>query len=417
VLGSAPQAGSAFAWTVAEIDINGTAAQAPTGALWTVDLDGTLFQYTRKLGDSLNTVAAGLADAINQSGTRFATKYTLATLKLAGTPHAGDVWKLTLDSLTVSYTALATDTLATIAAALENQIDNNTSGQFTASSTATSVTLNRIGSAPFAIKLSVTGTNLQSNGQVTGSTGSDHLIVFTTDATPFTVDVRLAQSASAVGFISGATVRADDGAGPSASVQSTTHYSKLVLKLNNVTPTTAPIVQGAGWNLVLGTKADQFALDFSGTPAAGEVWTLRLQNADGWKKTVSHAVVGGDTLTTIVNDLRNQINSALSGYSATAAASSAGRLLTVERMGAFDLTFSITPAAGQATSAAQAVITESQSTFAFGYTAAATGRSRRRIRSTSLSPTTTRRACWCCRRVSPPMSSSPQNWCALGRAS
>ena len=57
-----------------------------------------------------------------------------------------------------------------------------------------------------------------------------------------------------------------------ASVQSSTHYSKLVLQLNTAT---TPVVQGAGWDLDVGVRPDRVEMDFSGTPVAGEVWTVR----------------------------------------------------------------------------------------------------------------------------------------------
>ncbi len=53
----------------------------PAGSVWTVNLDGTEFRYTTKVNDEdLSIIAAGLADAINQSGTRFAARYTTASL-------------------------------------------------------------------------------------------------------------------------------------------------------------------------------------------------------------------------------------------------------------------------------------------------------------------------------------------------
>ena len=265
---------SELAWNVAEIDIGDGGTPAPAGAVWTVNLDGLEFQYTRKstgapaVLDTLDGVAAGLANAINQSGTRFATKYATATVKLSGAPHAGDVWSFQADGATFSYTVLAGDTLISVTNALASAVHGLADYDVNADVlTDSQFTFERADGESFAVKLSVNGVNLQSAGQVTGTTVGDKLIVFTTDGTPFTVNVRLAQSASQVdGFAVGGVVL-DPGAGI-ASERSTTHYSKLVLELATAA---LPVAQGAGWNLDVGVRPDRVALDFSGTPTAGEV--------------------------------------------------------------------------------------------------------------------------------------------------
>jgi hypothetical protein len=77
----------------------------------------------------------------------------------------------------------------------------------------------------------------------------DALRVGTTDGTPFTVDVKLAQSASQVdNFAVGGTVLPDDLAGPNASAKSATHYSRLPSLIRR-----RPVLQGAGWKLAVGT--------------------------------------------------------------------------------------------------------------------------------------------------------------------
>src|SRR5207244_3978629 len=124
------------AWTVADIQLFDPATPPPpVGAVWTVFLDGVGFEYTRKAVSGTSTpepianVAAGLADAINQGGGRFATMYTSATLKLSGTPHAGDVWTLTLTTgasatpLTASYPVLPTHSPANTANPLAALVD------------------------------------------------------------------------------------------------------------------------------------------------------------------------------------------------------------------------------------------------------------------------------------------------------
>jgi len=219
-LGFTTGSGSERAWTQAEIEIFDPATPPPpVGAVWTVFLDGVAFEYTRQADgsgnrESINNVAAGLADAINQSGGRFATKYTSATVKISGTPNAGDRWLLMLDGTlvthldgdSVTYIVKEGDTLASVANALAAAVGAR--GGFTldnADDEDALFTFTR--SAAFAIRLDLTGVNLQSDGQVSGTTNSDRLYVFTPDGTPFTVRVQLAASASqADGFVAGGRV-------------------------------------------------------------------------------------------------------------------------------------------------------------------------------------------------------------------
>src|SRR5207247_7214850 len=94
--------------------------------------------------------------------------------------------------------------------------------------------------------------NLQSDGKVSGTTGGSRVIVFSEDGTPFTVSVRLADSASqSTGFRLGGQALAP--ASGNASVLSSTHWSNLVLTLPNVTmPDRIP--GGATWTLTLRTQ-------------------------------------------------------------------------------------------------------------------------------------------------------------------
>src|SRR5262249_42738431 len=145
----------------------------------------------------------------------------------------------------------------------------------------------------------------QSTGVVSGTISTNRLIVFTTDGTPFTVAAQLAQSASqTTDFLT--------NVGPvnaGASTQSTTHFSKVVLTLHTAG---LPVLQGAGWDLDVGARPDRVLLDFSGAPAVGEVWTLRLVTASGWVTQASRTVQTGDTLTlnAVLNLLKAQIPAA-----------------------------------------------------------------------------------------------------------
>ena len=322
------------------------------------------FEYTRKAvsgtstPESIVNVAAGLADAINQSGGRFATMYTSATVKLSGTPHAGDVWTLTLKTgasstpLTASHTVLAIDTLASIANALAAAVDGL--GDFavpgTDDLTDAQFTFGRDLSAAFAARVSVNGVNLQSDGKVSGVTGGSRVIVFSEDGTPFTVSVRLADSASqSTGFRVGGLALAP--AAGSASVLSTTHWSNLVVTLTDVTSPDR-IVGGAAWSLMVGTERDSGTIGVAGTPTVGETWTVTLVER-GWTTVHTHVVATGETLEAVLAALDTSID-AVTGFSASHSTTSdpdTGTLLSgslsIQHLGSFSLSFNITPASGE----------------------------------------------------------------------
>jgi hypothetical protein len=372
-------ASSNHAWTVADIKLVTDGATRPAGSVWTINLDGIEFRYTSKLeNEDLTAVAAGLADLINQGGTRFAANYVSATVKLAGTPNANDLWTLTATHGTViktfSYKVIAGDSLIQIANELAAALgDGYQLGPTSDLKTDSEFTFNRADGDSFSLKLSVTGLNLQSSGQVSGKTAGARLVVSTADGTPFTASLRLAQSASQVSDFKDTGQIQAMGASGSASTESATHYSKLVLKLAS---TTLPIVQGAGWNLALGTRTDRVALDFSGAPKAGELWTLRL-SADSWIRVATHLVQASESLQAVIDDLGSQIGASGSGYAVRVAiddgdpaapADDGTRLVTIDHMGSFGLAFTIAPAAATATDA-RAVITSDQASFAFSYVA------------------------------------------------
>jgi hypothetical protein len=372
---------SEWAWTVAAIDAgNGGLAPTPAGAVWTLKLDGVEFRYTSKVSNEpLNVIAAGLADAVNQSRTRFAAKYLTATVKLAGTPNTGDVWTLKAGAATATYTVQSGDNLIAVANGLALAVGQLADYGIVTGDLATDTQFAFERDADhgiFTVSLSVAGTNLQSTARISGTTSATasdgRLVVLTSDGTPFTVDVLLAKSASQVdGFLVGGTVASG------ASTASATHYSKLTLELASTVAGAAPeIIKGAGWDLTLGTRADRYTLDFSGTPRAGEVWTLRL-TAGSWIAAAT-VTASGSSLQAVLNSLRDQIN-ATAGYTsvvatddgdpATDAARDDGtRLMTIDHLGAFTLTISIKPATGFETAALVAV-TDNPATLSYAYVA------------------------------------------------
>jgi hypothetical protein len=374
-------ADSEWAWTVAAIDAsNGGLAPTPAGAVWTLKLDGVEFRYTSKVSNEpLNVIAAGLADAVNQSRTRFAAKYLTATVKLAGTPNTGDVWTLKAGAATATYTVQSGDNLIAVANGLALAVGQLADYGIVTGDLATDTQFAFERDADhgiFTVSLSVAGTNLQSTARISGTTSATasdgRLVVLTSDGTPFTVDVLLAKSASQVdGFLVGGTVASG------ASTASATHYSKLTLELASTVAGAAPeIIKGAGWDLTLGTRADRYTLDFSGTPRAGEVWTLRL-TAGSWIAAAT-VTASGSSLQAVLNSLRDQIN-ATAGYTsvvatddgdpATDAARDDGtRLMTIDHLGAFTLTISIKPATGFETAALVAV-TDNPATLSYAYVA------------------------------------------------
>src|SRR5207249_7726201 len=195
----------------------------------------------------------------------------------------------------------------------------------------------------------VSGVNLQSDGKVSGTTGGSRVIVFSEDGTPFTVSVRLADSASqSTGFRLGGQALAP--ASGNASVLSSTHWSNLVLTLTNVTMPDR-IAGGAAWSLTLGTERDSATIGVAGTPTAGETWTVTLVQR-GWTTVHTHVVATGETLETILAALDSSID-AVADFSASHSTLSdpdTGALvsgsLKVEHLGSFSLRFNITPASG-----------------------------------------------------------------------
>ena len=241
---------------------------ALAGAVWTVFLDGLRSVHPQgdRRGRGVWTACdrrRGLADAINRAR-RLRGEVHHRDVKLTGTPTAGDVWTVKLDTQSVTYRA-GGDTLQNVAAGLETAIERC---RFTATTNETKVTLSR--ATAFAIKLTVQGTNLQSTGQVSGTTGGSRLIVFTTDSTPFSVEVRLAQSASqADNFAVGGTLLAPAS---SASVRSTTHYSSCAENRATALRCGAAGLQGTGGTWVArGRRVGRT----SRAARRGEKWSLR----------------------------------------------------------------------------------------------------------------------------------------------
>jgi hypothetical protein len=398
-------ANSEEAWEIAEIDLTDdidpvTAGNqnAPVGAVWTVSLDGTDFSYTRKgpgsppVPDSLNIIASALADTINQSGTRFQAAYVEASVKLYGTPSKGDVWTLELYNpytgarATASYTVQAGDSLTRVTKELADSVHGLADYSLNPlySDGDTELVFHHDGTdVLFTASLSINGPNLQSAGRVSGEVSDDHLVVLTSDGTPFTVDVRLFESASATDYISGGSVL-NPVFGVNLSDRSTTHYAKLVIGIEGVTVLPNPIVEGAGWDLTLGTHEDSVELDFSGAPADGEVWTIRLIDADGWVSIARVDVTAGQTLQEVLIALGEQFDDLgdgkdeVPGYDVKVATDDGDpanpdddgtRLLTIKHMGTFDIVVTIQPPEGNVESAARLVIIDDQPTTTYTYVA------------------------------------------------
>src|SRR5688572_26687956 len=109
------------------------------------------------------------------------------------------------------------------------------------------------------------------------------------------------------------------------------------------------MVRGAAWNLTLGTTGDRVDLGVAGAPAAGETWSVTLVHRS-WTSVHTHLVSAGQTLADVLAALETSIDAAgfSASHSAVSTATTSSGMLTVKRLGAFELRFAITPAAGQA---------------------------------------------------------------------
>ena len=173
------------------------------GKTWSLILGATTYSYTGKAGDTLFSVAASLAAAINAGsagyhatletdGTLTLTKPVSATFAASfttpgtgtgtisatdnaaghivsatptGTITVGKVWTLKLDTKAYSYTAKSGDSLTSIGAALAKSVNDDYAGGFHATVSGATLTLTKPVSATFTSSFGVgTGSVVATDG-------------------------------------------------------------------------------------------------------------------------------------------------------------------------------------------------------------------------------------------------------------
>ena len=364
---------SESAWTEANVAVTGDTGTDEEGAVWTLRLNGIAFEYV--LPDDttdLEDVAAGLADAVNQSDSGYAARYESARLEVTGTPIKGDVWTLTingtvLDAYTVGSGEGLSDIANGLATILADAVTAGTLTGFTVVNTDNGDGIFEFSNTttPFVVDVSASGDTLQSNGTITGRTGGASLLVSSENGGPFTVDVARAETASETG---------DPGTGGNvlagSSTASATHWAKRVLTLSS--GDVDKTVQGVTWTLSLdepGSDAAEYAyvtgkngeitvpdaidvrivdndapgvlilqsgnstdvieptevvllgsgfmsqnssvrFKLLGSPAEGETWWVRLtlEGENPTSYTVSHVVTGNPTLAGVASALAGKID-------------------------------------------------------------------------------------------------------------
>ena len=421
------------------ISQNTTAASSTTvtlggasigGEVWNLVLnDGTAsqtFSYTVQ-PDSLAHVAAALAIAINESADLIAADFTAtaegstlvivkrnggaftaaftvtplgsllpaeissattATLTLGGTPVAGEVWSLTLDDGSAvtnhSYTALANDTLASIASALAADVNARAATEFTATPSDASLLITN------SLKEFKTFASVTAAGAFSGGANATTTIALLS-GTPkvgdrWTVRLAIGVDATSHGFtVTNGSTLDDIAAGLAAAINGqaaadfTAAAEGSLLLITNRAGTSFQ----TGFELVLATptsgtfggveiNAKATTATLSGTPLAGEVWQLELKNSAGTAtlSTHSHTVLAGDTLEAIAADFAAQINA--NGPSEFTATADGPLVVIVNRAGTvFTTSFAITlapPATGTAGAAAIDSTKATTSTVAFSGT-------------------------------------------------
>lgn len=288
------------------------------GDVWTVTLNGKPYSYRVVAGDGMAAVLAGLASEINRDvssesattvngitygggygANHFATANSV-DFRLGGDVEAGQTWTLTLDGMGYTYTTTAGDDIDTVGYAFRDHGEiTNTYGLFYNAGNRTLSVYTTDGSALSAALAPAAG------GSVTVDLNENTLKVINSNG--FRID-EITQEVRSAGSVTRWT-EARDGSGTAIEFEDAT----IVL---------------------------------SGTPVAGETWTLVLDDGAD-VVTRSYTVQGGNSLNHVAGELRANIDGSGS-YSTTGSNENISISSTAE---SFTVRFSIqraTPAAGEA---------------------------------------------------------------------
>lgn len=112
----------------AEVQTVTLAGSVTEGSVYSVTLNGKTYSVTAVAADTLTTLATKLAAAVNTDKTAVSEVWQLA-VNNATTLHAGDVVSVTVNGTAYSYTVTASDTLQTVRDGLLNVLNGITSKQ------------------------------------------------------------------------------------------------------------------------------------------------------------------------------------------------------------------------------------------------------------------------------------------------
>ncbi|MDX6411834.1 MAG: mucin9, partial [Gaiellaceae bacterium] len=308
-----------------------------TGVTWTLKLDAATFTYTSKTGDTLTSVAAALATAINNNVAAgfhatpagavltltkpFSSTFTsavstgtgsvattddttrghFATATLTAPVLVGDTWTLTLDGKPYTYTALAAGkTLGDVAAGLAAKVNAGTGFAATQARAAATITDGaathvsaqfgeRAGFDPRMNDFAYAVTFLQAGGASTtldvGSVSSDILSVASPAAIPVSFSLTGTGGAVAAEFIGT----------PDQSQLASIHWTQAVVQLTGIA------VVGEVWTLRLGDSTFSVNVDAANAVPSRIAQALAAQVANAGYDVDQRVSLTGDSKLVITN--------------------------------------------------------------------------------------------------------------------
>jgi len=301
---------------------------------WAVTLDGTKYEYTALLGDSLNKIASELRSQIPASYTSAVTNNTLTVSKsagfnasfsitpgtagtkstdtttasgvaiaLSGTPANGDRWTANVGGVEYFVDVSGAETIAAIATSLAGQINSST-GLLAKAEGSTIVVAKPAGgslSANYTVR-SQAGT-IANNGQAeptitfNGTTNQSDTLSLTIDSTTYdSTENSSNRTAGQAAIALAALVNADVVTGYVATVSGAT---LTISKLGDASITLSSTLTTATSN---STSRQPVIVTLGGSVSPGENWNVKVDSNDNAVTVVSQ------TLAQLVSDLAMQVD-------------------------------------------------------------------------------------------------------------
>ena len=328
------------------VTLGGTPAE---GKAWTLTVNGTTYTQTPTATQDLTDIANGFAAQLASAGyiarvydnalsiTRTTTgsmtvSATLpaggaATIETAGTDDSGIVLtrdvngRLNIASTTDQFSAVSfADPTSALTIYASSAADTITVGQF---STAAAISIDgRGGSDSIAYNVAAgpacafdSTTAVTDTVAFTGTPVANETWTVTIDGTDYTHTVASGESVTDV--LSGLAGLISDADGYAAVAEGS---NLIITKTAGGTLTVTTTLAAASTANALTADVAVKDVYFSGTPVAGEKWTVTLSYTDDSDDThtagFSHTVTAGETLTAVLADLTSKID-ASADYSAT----------------------------------------------------------------------------------------------------